>query len=73
MKEKTPRLTVYLPETAKQELTQMAENTGLSQTQLVVMATRSLIANYKKKGNEIFAELIGIGSKSSKKTPENME
>ncbi|MEK3760069.1 hypothetical protein MKZ07_33260 [Paenibacillus sp. FSL P4-0338] len=61
-KEKPPRLTVYLPESARKELLEISEKTGLSQTQLVVMATHSLIANHKAKGNAIFSELLGISS-----------
>ncbi|ASA22507.1 hypothetical protein [Paenibacillus donghaensis] len=60
LKEKPPRLTVYLPDTEKKELEKMSKNTGFSQTQLVVMATHSLLANYKAKGNIIFTELIGL-------------
>lgn len=63
-KEKPSRLTVYLPETARTELLRISEDTGLSQSQLVVLATHSLIANHKAKGNAIFSELLGIGSKS---------
>ncbi|MEX3620735.1 hypothetical protein [Paenibacillus glucanolyticus] len=65
-KEKTPRLTVYLPDPSKSELAQMAKNTGLSQTQLVVMATHSLLANYRAKGDAIFSGLLSIGSIENK-------
>jgi hypothetical protein len=65
-KEKTPRLTVYLPDPSKSELAQMAKNTGLSQTQLVVMATHSLLANYRAKGDAIFTGLLSIGSIENK-------
>ncbi|MFE6074712.1 hypothetical protein ACFVQB_09575 [Paenibacillus sp. NPDC057886] len=61
-KEKPSRLTVYLPEKAREELLNIANNTGLSQSHLVVLATHSLIANYKTKGNTIFSDLLGIGS-----------
>ncbi|MEK3881013.1 ribbon-helix-helix domain-containing protein [Paenibacillus sp. FSL M7-0420] len=56
-KDKT-RLTVYFPPSTKEDLKDMAEQTGLSQTQLVVIATHSLIENYKMEGNAIFKNLI---------------
>lgn len=43
--DKTKRLSVYLPEKVKSDLEQMAEETGLSMTQLIVMATHGLLAN----------------------------
>ncbi|WP_025693309.1 hypothetical protein [Paenibacillus zanthoxyli] len=61
-KERPSRLTVYLPVTARIDLFQIAQDTGLSQSQLVVMATHSLLANYKAKGNAIFAELLNNNS-----------
>ncbi|KAA8757717.1 hypothetical protein [Paenibacillus sp. UASWS1643] len=61
-KEKPSRLTVYLPEKARADLLQISLDTGLSQSQLVVLATHSLIANHNAKGNAIFSELLGIGS-----------
>ncbi|WP_342551570.1 hypothetical protein [Paenibacillus sp. FSL R7-0652] len=62
-KKKPSRLTVYLPEKAREDLLRIAQDTGLSQSQLVVLATHSLIANYKAEGNNIFSELLGLGSK----------
>ncbi|MFB4321603.1 hypothetical protein RB298_04595 [Priestia sp. BR_2] len=64
-KEKPPRLTVYLPDLAKSELEHMSNQTGLSQSQLVVMATLGLLANYKAKGNGIFTELLRIEQKKA--------
>lgn len=61
LKEKPSRLTVYLPEKSRTDLLEIAQETGLSQSQLVVLATHSLIANHKAKGNAIFSELLGIG------------
>lgn len=61
-KEKPSRLTVYLPELARTDLLRISQDTGLSQSQLVVLATHSLIANHKAKGNAIFSELLGISS-----------
>lgn len=62
-KENPSSLTVYLPEKARTELMNIANNTGLSQSHLVVLAKHSLIANYKTKGNTIFSELLEINSK----------
>ncbi len=56
--DKTKRLSVYLPEKMKSELEQMAEETGLSMTQLIVMATHGLLANYSAQGGAIFADLL---------------
>ncbi|USG67775.1 hypothetical protein NDK47_11070 [Brevibacillus ruminantium] len=62
--DKTPRLTVYFPESVKCQLQQMAKETGFSQTQLVVLATHALLANYRNNGNAIFAELLNVKSNS---------
>ncbi|MDF2722420.1 MAG: type 11 methyltransferase [Paenibacillus sp.] len=59
MEDKTKRLSVYLPERVKADLEQMADETGLSMTQLIVMATHGLLANYKSQGGAIFADLVG--------------
>lgn len=56
--DKTKRLSVYLPEKVKSDLEQMAEDTGLSMTQLIVMATQGLLANYAVQGGAIFADLL---------------
>lgn len=56
--DKTKRLSVYLPEKVKSDLERMAEDTGLSMTQLIVMATQGLLANYAAKGGAIFADLL---------------
>lgn len=52
------RLPVYFPPKMKEELREMSEQTGLSQTQLVVIATHSLIENYKLHDSGIFQHLI---------------
>lgn len=59
-----PRLTVYFPKAIKDQLTRMAEETGLSQSQLVVMATHGLLAQYRKNGQDIFMNLITPANKS---------
>ncbi|WNR44342.1 methyltransferase domain-containing protein [Paenibacillus roseipurpureus] len=56
--DKTKRLSVYLPEKVKSDLEGMAEETGLSMTQLIVMATQGLLANYAAQGGAIFADLL---------------
>ncbi|MGG3585937.1 hypothetical protein CN395_26155 [Priestia megaterium] len=52
------KMPVSLPESVKQDLEQMSAEVGLSQNQLMVMATQSLLANYKAKGSFIFADLL---------------
>lgn len=59
-KDKPTRLTVYLPENARTDLLRISKETGLSQSQLVVLATHSLIANHKEIGNAIFSDLLGL-------------
>ncbi|MDR6884759.1 methyltransferase domain-containing protein [Bacillus sp. 3255] len=56
--DKTKRLSVYLPEKVKEDLERMAEETGLSMTQLIVMATHGLLANYAEQGGAIFGDLL---------------
>lgn len=58
IEDKTKRLSVYLPEKVKTDLEAMANDTGLSMTQLIVMATHGLLSNYKAHGSHIFAELV---------------
>lgn len=60
---KPPRLTVYFPEQIKIDLQRMAKETGISQTQLVVMATHGLLANYETKSKAVFAELLNLNGK----------
>jgi hypothetical protein len=42
----------------KRALEQMSSETGLSQTQLIILATISMLANYQSKGSAIFADLL---------------
>ncbi|GAA4838293.1 hypothetical protein GCM10023310_15040 [Paenibacillus vulneris] len=56
--DKTKRLSVYLPDKVKSELEAMANDTGLSMTQLIVMATHGLLSNYKSYGGSIFGDLV---------------
>lgn len=57
-RDKPSRLPVYFPPKVKEELLEMSEKTGLSQTQLVVLATHSLIENYKAYGSALFVDLL---------------
>lgn len=52
------KMPVSLPESVKQDLEQMSAEVGLSQNQLLVMATQSLLANYKANGSFIFVDLL---------------
>lgn len=61
--DRTKRLSVYLPEKVKSDLERMAEETGLSMTQLIVMATHGLLANYSAQGGAIFADLLAARQK----------
>lgn len=47
-----------MPEGLKEDLEKMADELGLSQNQLAVMALHSLVANYEQKGSFIFADLL---------------
>ncbi|WP_282937230.1 class I SAM-dependent methyltransferase [Paenibacillus sp. RC67] len=62
--DKTKRLSVYLPEKVKIDLEAMANDTGLSMTQLIVMATHGLLSNYKLNGGQIFADLVTTTKRS---------
>ncbi|WP_240421342.1 methyltransferase domain-containing protein [Paenibacillus periandrae] len=62
--DKTKRFSVYLPEKVKSDLEQMAYETGLSMTQLIVMATHGLLSNYKSNGGNIFADLVNSRQKN---------
>lgn len=51
-------INVPFPTKTKEGLERMSKETGLSQIQLVLLATQSLIANYEQKGSFIFADLL---------------
>lgn len=57
------RMQVYLPSELKEKLAGMAEELGLTQNQLAVMALHSLAANYKAKGSFIFVDLLNPETK----------
>lgn len=61
-----PVLNVNLTEEAKGKLKTMAEETGLSQANLVRLATLSLLENYEAKGSFIFADLLNPNHKGGK-------
>ncbi|NJP38959.1 hypothetical protein [Alkalicoccus luteus] len=52
------KLQVTMPATLKKELERMANETGISQNHLSVLALHSLTKNYKEKGSFIFADLL---------------
>lgn len=52
------RLCFPIPEDLKKRFELMCEETKLQQSQLMLMALHSLIANYETKGSFIFADLI---------------
>lgn len=54
---KKPTL-IHYPDNVKEELEKMSKETGISQTQLVVLATVSMLANYRMSGSLIFADLL---------------
>lgn len=52
------RLPVTFPNSLKKQLEQISKEVGISQGQLVVLATHSFVANYMEKGTFIFADLL---------------
>ncbi|NOU93317.1 methyltransferase domain-containing protein [Paenibacillus sp. LMG 31456] len=70
---KTKRLSVYLPDKVKSDLELMAAETGLSMTQVIVMATHSLLANYKSQGTAIFASLLDSKQKDPTLLSERLQ
>ncbi|MCR8630689.1 methyltransferase domain-containing protein [Paenibacillus radicis (ex Xue et al. 2023)] len=71
--DKTKRLSVYLPDKVKSDLEHMAAETGLSMTQVIVMATHSLLANYKSQGSAIFSSLLDTKQKESTLLSERIQ
>ncbi|WP_047982111.1 ribbon-helix-helix domain-containing protein [Ornithinibacillus contaminans] len=49
---------VSLPNELKERLEKMSKETGMTQSNLIRMATHSLIVNYETKGGIIFADLL---------------
>lgn len=47
-----------MPENLKKRLEKMANEVGMSQNQLTVLALHSLISSYESKGSSIFANLL---------------
>lgn len=52
------KLVAMIPDDIKEELEKMSQETSLSMTVLVNLATQSLVANYREKGSFIFADLL---------------
>lgn len=61
-----PVINVNLPEDAKAKLEKMGKETGLSQANLIRLATLSLLENYESKGSFIFADLLNPNHKGGK-------
>jgi hypothetical protein len=61
------RLCFPIPEDLKKRFEMMCEETKLQQSQLMLMALHSLIANYETKGSFIFADLINPEHRERKK------
>lgn len=59
-KELKVKMPITMPKDLKLNLEEMAEEVGLSQNQLVVLAINSLLVNYQKKGSHIFASLLDV-------------
>ncbi len=58
IKDKAKKLLIPIPDAYKELLEKMSNETGVSQTQLVALATISMLANYENKGAFIFADLL---------------
>lgn len=61
-----PVINVNLTDEAKKKLVTMADETGLSQANLIRLATLSLLENYDSKGSFIFADLLNPNHKGGK-------
>ncbi|PAE34269.1 hypothetical protein [Bacillus sp. 7884-1] len=62
------RLCFPIPEDLKNRFELMSKETNLQQSQLMLMALHSLIANYETKGSFIFADLINPEHREKRKT-----
>lgn len=61
----TKRMQLYLPNELKVDLEKMADEVGLSQNNLAVLALQSLVRNYDSKGTHIFVDLLSPTNKNS--------
>lgn len=52
------KMPISMPEKLKGDLEKMAEEIGLSQNHLAVLALHSLVKNYELKGTFIFVDLL---------------
>ena len=66
-KKTTNRICCPLPEDLKERLEQMAQETRMQQSQLMLLALYSLVANYEEKGSFIFADLLNPKHREIKK------
>lgn len=51
-------LPIKFPGEVKKQLERMAKETGITQSDLVRMATHSMLVNYEHKGTFIFVDLL---------------
>lgn len=58
MKDQAKRIAIFLPPQFKEQLEKLSDETGLAQSQLVVLATISMLVNYENVGSAIFADLL---------------
>ncbi|MBM7651776.1 hypothetical protein [Neobacillus cucumis] len=61
------RLCFPIPPDLKKRFEIMCEETKLQQSQLMLMALHSLLANYESKGSFIFVDLIAPEHRESRK------
>jgi hypothetical protein len=60
------RQSINFPEGLKRDLKEIADETTFSVNDLVVMASYSLVSNYKDKGTFIFADLLNPEHRNKK-------
>ncbi|AIF45745.1 hypothetical protein [Virgibacillus sp. SK37] len=60
-------LPVSFPTDVKEKLAKMSDETGINQSNLIRMATHSMIINYESKGSFIFADLLNPQHKENHK------
>lgn len=58
---------VSLPPALKKQIEEMSKETGMTQSNLIRLATQSLVVNYEKSGSFIFADLLNPEHKENKK------
>lgn len=51
-------MNIYFMDHVKDDLQKLSDETGMAMSHLVVLATQSLISNYRSSGSDIFASLL---------------